>query len=347
MSESVANATPEVRKPRDYDGIFALAIVGLAIAIIALGSWLGYSVYVQNKMDEASSPAMRALGELADVARQYPSDAAIRVRYAEALATAGMYDEAMEQLANAIKIDPEHGGAYLDMGLVAMAQQKYPEAESYFQKVIELSEGGQFQDVSDRREAALYNLGVIAVSEDRWEDAVGFLKGALRIRKDASDTYLHLARAYRGLGEGDKAIESMLVALAFDPNYAEARYELGMLYMDASNEPSAAVEFRRAVDLAPEADPVIEVLGSLGPVDDRVADARKALKDSDAVEALGFATIAVAVEPTNVDALLVYGQAREDTGDVSGAIVVYRSVLEADPKNTTATKALDRLNAKP
>ncbi|MDO8987764.1 MAG: tetratricopeptide repeat protein, partial [Coriobacteriia bacterium] len=259
----------------------------------------------------------------------------------------GMYDEAMEQFANAIKIDPEHGGAYLDMGLVAMAQQKYSDAEGYFEKVIELSEGGQFQDVSDRREAALYNLGVIANSESRWEDAVGFLKGALRIRKDASDTYFHLALAYRGLDEGDKAIESMLVALAFDPNYAEARYELGRLYMDVSNEPSAAVEFRRAVDIAPNADPVIEVLASLGPVDDRVADARKAFKDGNAVSALGFATIAVAVEPTNVDALMVYGQAREDTGDLSGAIIVYRSVLDADPKNTTAAKALDRLNAKP
>ncbi|MDO8987667.1 MAG: hypothetical protein Q7V14_05545, partial [Coriobacteriia bacterium] len=85
MSESVANVTPDARKPRNYDRIFSLAIVGLAITIIMLGSWLGYSVYLQNKTDEASSPAMRALGELADVARKFPSDAAIRVRYGEAL----------------------------------------------------------------------------------------------------------------------------------------------------------------------------------------------------------------------------------------------------------------------
>jgi len=346
MSESVANTEAQPQKSADdHDWAFTIAIVVLVISILAVGAWLGYSVYAQKQLEAASSPAMRALGELADVVKQYPNDAAVRVRYAEALATAAKYDQAMEQLRNAIKIDPEHGGAYLDMGLVAMAQQEYPAAERYFKKVVDLTEGKQFQDVSDRREAALYNLGVIAVADERWEDAVGYLKGALRIRKDASDTYLALAQAYRGLDEPDKAIENITIALAFDPNYAEARYELGKLYLEVSNEPSAAVELRRSLDLAPDADPANEALESLGPIEERIAKAEAAFEQGDFKEALGLATIAVALDPSDPDALMVYGLSRENTGDRVGAIMVYRSVLENDAKNTAASEALDRLNA--
>lgn len=347
MSESVANVDIQPQKPkRDYDLVLTVVIGLLAVAVIAVGVWLGYSVYRQNQLDDASSPALRALGELSDVVREYPNDAAVRVRYAEALATAGMYDKAMDQLRNAIKIDPEHGGAYLDMGLVAMAQEEYPSAERYFKKVIDLTEGKQFQDVSDRREAALYNLGVIAVADKRYEDAVGYLKGALRIRKDASDTYLALAQAYRGLEEPDKAIDNLSVALAFDPNYAKARFELGMLYLEVSNEPSAAVELRRSLDLAPDADPVSEALESMGPLEKRIAAAEAAYADGDYKAALDYATIAVAIEPANPDALMIYGLAREKGGDKDGAIMVFRSVLDADPENVGAQEALDRLATK-
>ena len=56
------------------------------------------------------------------------------------------------------------------------------------------------QNVDERRENALYNLGLLRfVATSEYEEAAGYFKEALRIRKDASDTYYNLAVRLRGM----------------------------------------------------------------------------------------------------------------------------------------------------
>ena len=68
-------------------------------------------------------------------------------------------------------------------------------------------------------------------------------KGALRIRRDASDTYYHLARAYQGLEEYDAAIEQLEIAIAFDPNYAQAHFLMGRSTRIMEDEVNASYHF--------------------------------------------------------------------------------------------------------
>ena len=117
---------------------------------------------------------------------------------------------------------------------------------------------------------AAYNLGRLAILDERYEDAVAQLKESLRIRRDASDTYYHLALAFKGLDETDAAIEQLELALAFDPNYAAAFYQLGTIYLLEGDDINASYALYQAVRLEPEAEVAIEALASLGEAE-RVA----------------------------------------------------------------------------
>ena len=327
------------------DLAFQAVISVLVVAVLGLSGWFGYSYYLQREIESQSSPAMRALRELEDVVREYPDEAAIRVRYGEALATAGLYEKALESFAYAIQIEPGHVGAHLDTGLVQLATEDLRAAEQSFQQVVDLTEGTQYAEVNDLREIALYQMGVLSVAEERFEDAIAYLKGALRIRRDASDTFYELALAYRGLDEPGKAESNVEIALAFDPNYSQARYLRGLLYLDESSEASAAVEFRHSLDLIPEAGPPREKLEDLGPVADRIEDSVAALEANDLKTAFEQSSIAVSIEPARVDALRLHAEILESSGDDAEALLYFERVLAIEHDDSDALEAVERLAA--
>ncbi len=124
----------------------------------------------------------------------------------------GQVPEATEQLNAALKIDPKHIGAYLDLGLVALAAKNPAAAESYFKKVVDLTEGSQYAALNSSRETALYNLGLIALRRSattrrpatsrRRSDPQGRLGHVLPARQGASghgrDRRRHRAARDRG-----------------------------------------------------------------------------------------------------------------------------------------------------
>lgn len=328
------------------DAIFRIAIVALVVAVLALGGFFGYSVYAAKRAEKSATPAQRAIQDLRDAVQKNPNDSAARVRLGEALATAGRLDEAVEQLKVALKIDDKHTGAWLDLGLIAMQEKDPAQAEQYFQKVVELTEGAQYEDVNNRREAALFHLGEIALAEKRYEDAAGFFKGALRIRKDASDTYYLLAQAYQGLDEGDAALEQLDAALAFDPNYAEAHYLYGVILLDKGDLINAAIHLRKAVDLAPTRKEPAEALKKLGTSSAAVDKGRKALEAGDVTGAIEDALLAESIDPKNADAFLLHADALVKKGDKKGALKVLTDARANLSGNEGLEKAITALGGK-
>lgn len=331
------------KRQDQLDNILNVTLGVLVTAILLLGVYFGYSVYLVRMEQENATPALRVIQMLKTQVRQSPNDAALRVRLGEAYAAAGKADEAIEQLKNALKIEPEHTGAFLDLGLLAITQQDYDAAERYLTKVIDLTEGSEFADVNNRRETALYNLGLLAIADNRFEDAIGYFKSSLRIKKDASDTYYYLARAYFGIDEYDAAEEQLMTALAFDPNFAQAHFLLGQIYAKQKDDINAAIHYQLAAELAPDADPPAEALASYGTVEERIAAAEKALADGDTDSALHEALMATAIAPKSVDALLVHAKVLGARKDYKGALQVYASALKLDPANAEAKTETARL----
>ena len=318
----------------------------LAVALVGLGAWWGWSAYAAGQTGQLSTPAMRVIESLKQQVGQRPRDAALRVRLGEAMATAGVIGEANGQFKEALQIDPKHTGAWLDLGILAMQEGHSDEAVGYFKKVVELTEGTDMEIINERREQALFYLGQVAVEQRRYDDALRYLKGALLIRRDASDTYLLLAQAYEGTGATQKAIDSYGIALTFDPNYAMAHYQLGMLLKKKGDLVNAAKNLRAAITAQPAADPPVEALAAFGTAASYVTAAQKDIAAKDYKAARKNVESALAVTPDDLPAALLYGSILEKLGDKKSALTAYQQVLQNHPKDKTATAAVARLSAK-
>lgn len=330
---------------RRLDLILRISVAVLVTAVIAVGAYFGYSVYADRKQAQNAEPAIRVIRVMEKEARKKPNDVYIRIRLGEAYAAAGKYQQAIDQFNAAIKIDPKHVGAHLDLGLVAMAAEKPAVAKKYLEKVVKLTDTTDMQNVDDRREAAFYNLGRIAYAEKEYEAAIGYYKAALRIRDDASDTYVLLARAFVKVDEPDAAMEQLKLALAFDPNFAEANYEMGKLYAAKGDKLNAALHFRKAADVKPdEPDPAAR-LAELGTSEEWLSDAVK-VKESDPKQALEFASIAFYIDPQNLPAARLRAQLLKATGDKAGALEAYQTVLDLAPGDKEASATIDALTPK-
>ncbi len=346
MSENAPAPRRTKRSAENADGILRIVIIVLVSAVIGLGALLGYSVWQGRQAELTATPAQRAIKDLEAAVKKSPNSAAARVRLGEAFAAAGQLKPAAEQLTIAIKLDKKHTGAYLDLGVLAMENKEYGPAEKYFTKVVELTQATQYEAMNERREQALFHLGEIALEQRRYEDAVAYFKGALRIRKDASDTYYLLAQSLRGMGEDVAAIKQLDAALAFDPNYPEAHYLYGMILLDQGDKIDAAIHLRKSADLAPEQDQPAAALKKLGTAKSAIADGRDQLVAGKYQAAIDAALLASALDPESTDAVLFHADALKASGDTAGAKKVVKAALVLMPDDSDLKNKLAELGAK-
>jgi tetratricopeptide (TPR) repeat protein len=310
-----------------------LVLALLVIAMLGAAAWFGYSVYRDKQSNIATTAAGRLAALLQEQVRTNPNDVVLRVRLGEALGGMGKYADATEQLNQALKIDPKHIGAHLDLGLVALAAKDPGSAESYFKKVLDLTEGGQYAALDQSRETALYNLGLLSMDKKQYADAAGFFKAALVIRKDSSDTYYQLAKALEGMGEIDGAIQQLEIGINFDPGFAEAHYFLGQLYKKKGDDVNASYEFVRAMELAPDGDPPREAVEAFGPASKWVAKARTDLAGGNLEGALTSVLVARNLDKKSFEAAKLHAEILLKRGALKDALDVYRQAAVLDEKN--------------
>ena len=149
--------------PQRLDTVLKGTIAVLLVGILGLGAWFGYTVYADRKAAEDANPALRTMKVIKAQVEKNPNNAVLRIRLGEAYAAANRSQNAIEQFNAALKIDPKHTGAYLDLGMLAMAENRPDEAQTYLKKVVELTADDEMADGSDRREMAFYNLGRLAM----------------------------------------------------------------------------------------------------------------------------------------------------------------------------------------
>lgn len=331
-----------MRDSSAFDRYIKIAIAVLLAAIIVVGAIFGWTVYRDRKLAENATPALRVINVIKDEVKAKPNDAMLRVRLGEALVAASRQQEAIEQFNEALKIEPKHTGALLDLGQLAMADQRFGAAEGYFNKVLEYTGGGEFESTSDRREIAYFQLGLIALQQKAYEDAAGFFKAALRIRKDASDTYYYLALALDGAGSTDAAIQQLNIALAFDPNFGQAHYYLGQMYLRRKDEVRASAQFELAKESDPNAKEPKEALAKFGNPKDLIKKA-EALRSSDMKAAVEAATIARNVAPGDIEIVVAYARIIEASGNPKGALVAYKDAQKLASDNAEVNAAVKRL----
>jgi len=318
------------------------AIAAVAVVVLILGGYLGYSVWSSRESVVSSTPAARAIKELEATVRTRPNDVDARMRLAQAYTVAGRDKDAVTQYKAVLTVNEEFVPAISGLGFIALKQEQYKTGEGYYRKIIELLEGNVPLGGEDTLETAYFYLGSALYEQKEYEDAASYFKEALRLRRDASDTHYALAVCYRELGSDDAYRESLENALLFDPSMPEANFDLGVILSAEGDTASAAERFRTATDAAPTAERIQVALQDLGPYEERLG-AAKTLMGSDPEKALLEARVAAALESTDPEARLLVAQGYEKTGDKIKAAEAYRRVLALDAQNTTATDGLKRV----
>lgn len=319
----------------------ALKAVAALIAVVLL--YLGYTAWDYHRRTRTTTIAARAVENLAEVVRSDPKNPGARILLAQALAAQGRLNEAVEQFQAALKIEEDNPAALEGLGMIAMRQQEWATAEGYWRRIIASLRSGQFAAADQRLERAYYYLGVTLIKRRQYEDAVAYLKEALRIRRDASDTHYALSVAYRELDILDKARQELETALAFDPLLPEANYDLGRLLVEDGDLAGAAEAFRRSIDGAPGQPEPLAELEKLGPFEERLEKARSLLA-TDKKAALVEARIASALDPRDVEAARIKARLLQELGSVKDAADAWEKVLQLAPEDPEAVAALDQLS---
>jgi Flp pilus assembly protein TadD len=311
------------------------------VALLVIGAllYLAYTVWQGQRQAQGSSLATRAIANLEQAVRDNPENPNVYILLGDAYRDTGRPADAIEQYQKALELEGDHPVALSGLALVAMQQEEWRTAEGYWQQAVEVLSKNQFASQDLRLEKAYYYYGTVLIKVGEYEDAIAYLKEALRIRRGDADTHYALSVAYREVGSPNNQRDSLEAALLFVPTMPEANYDLGLILLAEGDEASAAELFRRAVDNAPgRAEPLDELM-ALGPFDDRY-EAASALEDSDPEEALYEARIAVSLDPENVDALRLTARLWEDAGETEAARTVWERVLALVPDDPEATEAV-------
>jgi tetratricopeptide (TPR) repeat protein len=159
---------------------------------------------------------------------------------AEALEDSGMLDQALQFWRAAILREPEPV-TLCQFGSLAARLEQWSEAENALVLAMSLSPLMPY---------ASSLLGSLYFDQGRIEEAVVCFQKSLEIERRAP-TLTELGVAQLELGLTMNARASFNEALAIDPNYEEAHYNLGLTYRNV--EPSKALEFfQKAIEIDPD-----------------------------------------------------------------------------------------------
>jgi predicted O-linked N-acetylglucosamine transferase (SPINDLY family) len=220
----------------------------------------------------------------------------------------------------------------------------------------------QILAVQPRESAVFHLLGIIAIQNGRFPEAVRVLQRSLELDGSNPSINAHFGTALAAQGRLDEAINSYRRSIALNPHLPEPHYYLGNALKTQGNFTEAITEFRRALALRPEyaeaGNNLAVSLAALGRWDDAATAYRDVLrfhpKSAEIRTNLGnsllqlkqFAAaveehrLAIQFQPEYAIAHNNLGIALRACGDLPGAVAACRRAIELRPLYAEASHNL-------
>jgi tetratricopeptide (TPR) repeat protein len=155
----------------------------------------------------------------------------------------GKYEEAIKELNEALRLNPDYIEVHNNLG-VTYDRMEMPEiAEDELKEALKLN---------PNYTEALCNLGNIYARSGRYEEAACELQEALRINPELAIAHNNLGNIYALQKRNEEAIQEFKEALRINPDYAPAHNNLGNTYAETGRFEDALREFQEALRLNPE-----------------------------------------------------------------------------------------------
>ncbi|MBU0995463.1 MAG: tetratricopeptide repeat protein [Proteobacteria bacterium] len=168
------------------------------------------------------------------------------------------WDIALELIEKAIALKPMEPLYYFHYGLVLEALKKHEEAFIAFLCSAELdpqepkTEKALLRQHTENPEL-LVRLGDFCFNRGRFETAEGMYRKALHHAPDYARAYNNLASTVEQQnGPTDAVIENYLQAIRLRPDFIEAYYNLGVVFLATGCVDEAIDKFKQALDIQPD-----------------------------------------------------------------------------------------------
>jgi tetratricopeptide (TPR) repeat protein len=180
-----------------------------------------------------------ALQQIDEALRLQPNNPRGRLLHARVLMATGKWKETRVQLMSLLKDFPNDNEAKLETGVLAILERRYPDALDIFSKL---------RDVDPRASAG---MATVYASQGQTQKAADTIAEALRKWPDALVLMEQMAAIRARSGNYDAAIEQIRQLLARDPKSVDTIRRLGDLYEAKGDHAQAIATYQRAIELAP------------------------------------------------------------------------------------------------
>jgi arylsulfatase A-like enzyme/Tfp pilus assembly protein PilF len=209
----------------------------------------------QAKLDPAQAEKLRALGYLASDSVGVKSDKLPAIDPKDKIEVANTfhraleligedrYDEAIAALRDVIRLEPEMGSGYLELGRALVHSKRDEEAVPVLRTAVEkLPDSG----------LAHYEFGLLLVKTRDWEAALHEMQAAVVCTPGSALMHFDLAAIQTRLKHLPEASKEYEKALEIDPDYFQANLTYGRLLLLEKNPEAALPKLVHAAKVNPD-----------------------------------------------------------------------------------------------
>jgi tetratricopeptide (TPR) repeat protein len=199
-----------------------------------------------------------------------PSDFEIRLDYAEASLVGKDYAKAKSLAQETLDADPRNAKAHLILGRALLHMNKNELAKEQFEAAVAIEPNFE----------SGYALATAYLALKDEKGAAKIFAEMLAGFGDTAEIHLNFGRAYADASLPEQAIQEFKVATAKDDKLPTAHYSLGAAYLQSMgeiNDPEAAAEFRKELEINPDDFLSHFELGSIALTEHRLQEAETEL----------------------------------------------------------------------
>jgi len=240
---------PPHKQSRNLRRHLSVATAGVALSLGAVASAQDssapptFQVKAAPSYETGSNPASAAGG----IASLSPKAKAAAEAGVEALGE-NQFAAAETAFLKLLALSPENPNALVNLGLVEFRLGRQDKAQGYLQRAIRVQPDAAL---------AWMMLGVIAMNENKPEAATADLAQAVYLNPKSPQAHNYYAVMLAKRGWYDAAEDELRTVITLEPNFAEAQYNLALVYFER-NPPAielARRHYQKSLDLGAAPDP--------------------------------------------------------------------------------------------
>ncbi|WP_341526003.1 tetratricopeptide repeat protein [Nostoc sp. UHCC 0302] len=298
-------------------GIAGCTLLGGAAWFLQLQKPLSntQTIYQKGVSNYQTGKFQKAVEDLTQAIELDPQNALAYNRRGDAYYQLGDYEKAQADSSQAILLNPQDDNAYYDRGFSFYELGKYKEAIRDYTEAIKLNLKNPY---------TYYGRGLAYSKLKDNKRAIGDFSKAIALKPEYSEPYLQRGIIRRRLKLNKVAIQDFSTAIKINPNDAKAYYHRGLMQVANKDKNAAIKDYTNAININPK---YIEAYLSRADVYSDIGNQIEATEDYNKV---------LQLNPQLTAGYIHRGLHRFSFGDYQGAVEDYTQAITLDAKDAAA-----------